>query len=149
MYKFYNANTTAPYYYTFSDPVNNSVYFDIYPFSTTNTFPFPTEDSPAASYFGISLPYIAFNYLGQLSDYSGNLLTSQNEDQDFVGGGIDIPLVQGSVMPDRDPNTHALLPNGPPQINDMTPGNGTNTAYNVVHIDPLTGRATLEYHKMQ
>jgi prepilin-type N-terminal cleavage/methylation domain-containing protein len=148
LYKFYNSNPNPPYDYSFTDPVNPSVYFDIYPFNVTNTFPFPTQDSTNASAFGIMLPYIAFNYLGQLSDYSGNLLTSQNEDQDYIGGGIDIPLVQGSVLPNLNTATRALNV-GPPQINDMPPGNGTNTAYNVVHIDPLTGRATLEYHKMQ
>jgi prepilin-type N-terminal cleavage/methylation domain-containing protein len=150
MYKFYNANLP----YNFSDPAATPAYlnppyqFSIYALNVTNTFPFPTQDSPPALNFGISLPYLAFNYLGQLSDYSGQLLSAQNEDQDFVGGGLDLPLVQGSVLPDHDTSTRALKV-GPPQINDMIPGNGTNTSYNVVHIDPLTGRATLEYHKMQ
>ena len=144
LYKFYNP---APPYY-FADPVNPGAYFNINAFNVTNTFPFPTQDSPPAANFGMMLPYIAFNYLGQLSDYSGNLLASLNQDQDFIGGGIDIPLVQGSVLPNLDTATRALNV-GPPQINDMPPGNGTNTAYNVIHIDPLTGRATLEYHKMQ
>ena len=153
LYKFFNQNPPVPY--NFSDPSvtpnypNPPYQFSINAFTVTNTFPFPTADSPAAAQFGITLPYIAFNYLGQLSDYSGNMLTSQNEDQDFAGGGIDIPLVQGSVMPDLDPNTRALLHNGPPQINEMPPGNGTNSAYVVIHIDPLTGRATMEHHKMQ
>ena len=31
---------------------------------------------------------------------------------------------------------------------EMPPGNSTNIAYNIVHIDWLTGRAVLEYHKM-
>jgi prepilin-type N-terminal cleavage/methylation domain-containing protein len=152
LYKFYNPNVPP---YSFTDPVNANAYFNINPFSETNTFRFPTEDSPTyASSFGMMLPYIAFNYLGQLSDYSGNLLTSasmsegQDYDNDYIGGGIDIPLVQGSVMPDLNPNTRALQV-GPPQINEMPPGNGTNISYTVVHIDPLTGRATMEYHKMQ
>jgi prepilin-type N-terminal cleavage/methylation domain-containing protein len=144
MYKFYNP--TPPYY--FADPANASAYFNIYTLSVTNSFPFPTEDSPAAYNFGITLPYLAFNYLGQLSDYSGQMLTSLNEDQDFIGGGIDIPLVQGSILPDLDPSTRALRV-GPPQINEMPPGNGTNISFTVVHIDPLTGRATLEHHKVQ
>jgi prepilin-type N-terminal cleavage/methylation domain-containing protein len=152
LYKFFNQNPPVPY--NFSDPSVTPIYpnppyqFSINAFGVTNTFPFPTQDSPAAGQFGIMLPYIAFNYLGQLSDYSGNMLTSQNEDQDFVGGGIDIPLVQGSIMPDLDPTTRQLKI-GQPQINEMPPGNGTNSAYVVIHIDPLTGRATLEHHKMQ
>jgi prepilin-type N-terminal cleavage/methylation domain-containing protein len=141
MYKFYNPNPP----YDFADPVNANAWFNIYALNVTNTFPFPTPTNSVNLPF---LPYIAFNYLGQLSDYSGNLLTSQNEDQDFVGGGIDIPLVQGSVLPDLDPSTRALKV-GPPQINEMPPGNGTNISYTVVHIDPLTGRSTLEFHKMQ
>jgi hypothetical protein len=30
----------------------------------------------------------------------------------------------------------------------MPPGNSTNSSYNIVHIDRLTGRAILEYQKM-
>jgi prepilin-type N-terminal cleavage/methylation domain-containing protein len=149
MYKFYNPNPP----YDFMDPVNSTLttsnWFNIYAFNVTNTFPFPTATNNAsASVLLPFLPYLAFNYLGQLSDYSGNLLTSLNEDQDFVGGGIDIPLVQGSLLPDLDPSTRALKL-GSPQINEMPPGNGTNISFTVVHIDPLTGRSTLEYHKMQ
>jgi prepilin-type N-terminal cleavage/methylation domain-containing protein len=149
LWKFYNPGITAPGY-TFYDPANANYSFSINPFST-NTFPFPTE--------GITnnwpiLPYIAFNYLGQLCDYSGQMLSTadiargQDYDQDFVGGGVDIPLAQGSIISGKDPTTHIPLM-GPPQVIEMPPGNSTNIQYNVIHIDPLTGRATLEYHKMQ
>ncbi len=162
LWKFYNAgNLVAPYTFTFTDPFNGNDYFNIDPFSQTNTFPFPTQDSTlqAGATFP-PLPYIAFNYLGQLSDYSGNLLTTaalaegQDFDQDFVGGGVDIPLAQGSVAPYRDQQTHALLMGtsgqpGSPQVTEVPLGNSTNGTYNVIHIDALTGRATLEYHKMQ
>ena len=30
----------------------------------------------------------------------------------------------------------------------MPAGNSTNISYNVVHVDALTGRAVLEYHKI-
>jgi prepilin-type N-terminal cleavage/methylation domain-containing protein len=135
--------------FTFYDPANNNVSFSINSFST-NTFPFPTPDST-----NCNLPYIAFNYLGQLSDYSGNMLSAsdrtssgQDYDQDFVGGGVDIPLAQGSVIPGKNATTRAPIL-GSPGVTEMPPGNSTNIAYNVVHIDPLTGRATLEFHKMQ
>ena len=148
MWKFNDpAGLSAPF--IFSDPANNNVNFSINAFST-NSFPFPTQYST-----NCNLPYIAFNYLGQLSDYSGNMLNAsdrtssgQDYDQDFVGGGVDIPLAQGSVTPGKDPSTRAPIM-GPPGVNEMPPGNSTNIAYNVVHIDPLTGRATLEFHKMQ
>jgi len=151
---------------SFNDPANNNYTFNIYPFSYTNTFPFPTEDSTNPAYYTGStpdLPYIAFNYLGQLSDYSGNMLSSsaqtagQDYDFDFAGGGVDIPLAQGSVIPTKDHDTRVPVPfvgTAPgkiasPGVIEMPPGNSTNIAYTVVHIDPLTGRATLEYHKMQ
>lgn len=150
MWKF--TNPGGPFVpFVFSDPINPNIWFHIYQFSYTNTFPFPTESSPSASQFGMMLPYIAFNYLGQLAGYSGQMLTTAgytNIDLDYTGGGIDIPLVQGSVLPPHDVNTRALVP-GAPQVTEMPPGNSTNIAYSVVHIDPLTGRATLEFHKMQ
>ena len=59
-----------------------------------------------------------------------------------------IPLAQGSIISGKDANTHIPLL-GAPQVIEMPPGNSTNIQYNVIHIDPLTGRATLEYHKMQ
>lgn len=148
MWKFYNK--TPPF--SFSDPVNPNVSFNIYPFSYTNTFPFPTPQSPSAASFGISFPYIAFNYLGQLAGYTGQMLTTAgytNIDQDYTGGGVDIPLAQGSVMPPYFPDGSKVLRQGPPQVTEMPPGNSTNIAYTVIHIDPLTGRATLEFHKMQ
>ena len=149
LWKYYNANPP----FVFSDPVNSSINFHINPFSVTNTFPFPAQDSTNSSLMGqFYLPYIAFNYLGQLADYSGQLFTPQPQigigDQDFSGGGVDIPLAQGSLINAKDPTTRQLHI-GSPQVIEMPPGNTTNISYNVVHIDPLTGRATLEYHKMQ
>jgi prepilin-type N-terminal cleavage/methylation domain-containing protein len=156
-WKFNNPGIKAPGY-TFYDPANGNYNFSINPFSTTNTFPFPSTNVTAALTAAggnwPSLPYIAFNYLGQLCDYSGQMLSSQDiaqgqdYDQDFVGGGVDIPLAQGSVIPGKDPATRAPIL-GLPGVTEMPPGNSTNIAYSVVHIDPLTGRAMLEYHKMQ
>jgi prepilin-type N-terminal cleavage/methylation domain-containing protein len=150
LWKFYNSVSPGQTF-NFSDPVNNSVYFNINAFTNNNLFPFPTQDATNLPvYTQIYLPYIAFNYLGQLCTYSGQLLTSQNGivDQDYTGGGIDIPLAQGSLVTDKDPTSRMLLV-GPPQVVENPPGNATNISYNVVHIDPLTGRATLLYHKMQ
>lgn len=150
LWKFYNAGNPANPL-TFSDPVNANNYFSINAFSYTTNFPFPTQDATNQA-FAIYLPYIAFNYLGQLSDYSGNLFAPQPNsgigDSDFVGGGIDIPLQQGSVLPNINVNTKTLQP-GPPQVTEVPVGNSTNISYTVVHIDPLTGRSSLEFHKMQ
>jgi prepilin-type N-terminal cleavage/methylation domain-containing protein len=103
----------------------------IYGFNTTNNIPFPAEDTPSNSGKYVRLPYIAFNYLGQLT-------TGQNEL---------IPLTKGAVLFRRDPATG----NGTefvPAIRETPVGNVTN-AFNVVSIDWLTGRAHLERQQVQ
>ena len=138
--------------FVFYDPVNGNG-FSILPFDYTNTIPFPTDDSNAlalASGPGNPpnnpvLAYIAFNYLGQL--------VSSANDRDFAGLGADIPLAQGSVSYPLDPQTKIPqvpnLPLGANAVAESPVGNSTNVTYNVVHIDPLTGRATLEFHHVQ
>ena len=46
-------------------------------------------------------------------------------------------------------NGNKLLQFAAPAVSEIPSGNSTNLAYNIVHIDALTGRAVLEYHKMQ
>jgi len=113
-------------YYTITDPVDASKYYNIYGF-TNMLVPFPTESVSNYLY----LPAIAF-------DYRGQLVTGRDEY---------IPLAHGSLLPAIDPNTKALQ-FGNPDILEVPPGNSTNIAYNIVHIDWLTGRAVLEYHRM-
>jgi prepilin-type N-terminal cleavage/methylation domain-containing protein len=103
----------------------------IYGFNT-NAIPFPTADAPA-----IPLPWIAFNYLGQLT-FDGQTVAGRDEY---------IPIAKGSVLFARDPATKTFQFN-PPDASEMPPGNSTNSSYNIVHIDRLTGRAILEYQKM-
>ena len=98
----------------------------------TAQIPFPTEVLP----LGVPpqnlpyLPYIAFNYQGQL--------TSGQDEY--------IPLARGSVLPARDANK--ALQFGPPSVSESPPGNSTS-AFNIVKIDWLTGRAVLLYPKVQ
>jgi prepilin-type N-terminal cleavage/methylation domain-containing protein len=99
----------------------------------TNAVPFPTVDAPLAV-----LPCIAFNYLGQLTT-DGQNPASQHEY---------IPLARGSVAPAMDPSTKAFQFN-PPSVSETPAGNSTNSAFNLVDIDPLTGRATLKFQKAQ
>lgn len=105
---------------------------------TNAAIPFPTEGSPP-----VNMPFIAFNYLGQLT-FDGANLSPRDEY---------IPLAQGSVSFALDPATKTpLIPASPLTANDISenpPGNSTNISYNIVHIDALSGRAVLEFHKLQ
>ena len=125
------ANSPAQYY-TITDPISAAAY-NVYGFNTNATFPFPTEN--AAPW--IPLPWIAFNYLGQLT----------TDGVDVSGFDEYIPIAKGSVLFARDPATKTFQFN-PPDASEMPPGNSTNSSYNIVHIDRLTGRAVLEYQKM-
>ena len=104
---------------------------NIYGFNTNAAIPFPTADAPP-----ILMPYIAFNYLGQLT-VDGQTVAGQDEY---------IPIAKGSVLFARDTVTKAFQFN-PPDVAENPPGNSTNS-YNIVHIDRLTGRAVLEYQKV-
>jgi prepilin-type N-terminal cleavage/methylation domain-containing protein len=124
--------------YFYINANNNS--YQVWGYCTNNIFPFPTQESPT----GVQCPYIAFNYLGQLT-FDGLNMAWRDEY---------IPLAQGSVTPAMNmPAKSPLIPVGAagasPQITETPPGNSTNTMFHIVHIDRLTGRATLEYQRVQ
>ena len=102
---------------------------------TNMTVPFPTADSPT-----LSLPCLAFNYLGQLTTPTTTPVPLTQHEY--------IPLARGSVSPAIDPSTKALQ-FGPASMLESPPGNSTSSAYNLVDIDPLTGRATLRFQQVQ
>ena len=112
------------------DPVNNSS-FQIYSFQVTNIFRFPSEDAPLTSATALKLPYIAFNYLGQLES----------------GRDEYIPLARGDVSFARDGNKVPQF-SGTSTATESPPGNSTN-AYTIVHIDWVTGRARIEQQQVQ
>jgi prepilin-type N-terminal cleavage/methylation domain-containing protein len=120
---------------TIVDPASGMTY-PIGPFNYTNNIPFPTADTSTAVTLPW-LPYIAFNYLGQLT-FDGQTMANRHEY---------IPLARGVVAPAIDPATKLFQLNSP-QVSEVPPGNSTNT-YNLIDIDPLTGRATLEEPKVQ
>jgi prepilin-type N-terminal cleavage/methylation domain-containing protein len=95
------------------------------------SFPFPLISSNATALVG--LPYIGFNYLGQL--------TSTN----FEGEAI--PLIHGSVfypgLPTGDFTPDIVL-TPPPSVIATN-----NTDTNVIHVDWLTGKARLERQEVQ
>jgi hypothetical protein len=112
---------------------NTIASYKVTPFNYTNNIPFPTVDGPSAA-----LPFVAFNYLGQLTDDGQNPAVADEY----------IPLARGTVFPAMDPSTKALQ-FGLPSVSEIPPGNSTNSAYTLVDIDPLTGRATLRFQKVQ
>ena len=135
--------SSPPFYVLGYDPA-----VKIYGFNITNNIPFPTADSPKLPNLPyVGLPYIAFNYLGQLTSDGQNLAASDEY----------IPLAHGSVSPAIDAATKSLIlkaaPAGAASILETPPGNSgignNNLSYNIVHIDRLTGRATLEHYKMK
>lgn len=89
----------------------------------TRPFPFPTATNAP-----VFLPYIQFNYLGQL--------VSPRDD-----GAEIIPLARGSIF--YDPGF-----NPDPIENPRGNSSRTNTMYNWVRIDGLTGRARIDRYEM-
>jgi len=136
-YSFANPSSVTPAYPT------NRPDLPIYRFLRTNAIPFPTSDVTTNSIFMtafnlgsihfVTVPYIAFNYLGQLTPGDGSVLPYDEN----------IPLDYGSIATARSP-TNKLGIQGPVSIIESPPGNDTNSAYNVIHIDRMTGRARLE-----
>ena len=116
---------------TVTDPATGASY-PVRGFDTV-AIPFPTEEFPRAVTSPLLLPrfpYIAFNYLGQL--------TSGRDEY--------IPLARGSVLPARDANKSFQL--GSPSVLESPPDNSIRS-FNLVKIDWLTGRAVLLYQHVQ
>ncbi len=124
-------------FYTVTDPLGSGKSYNIYGFNLSSIIPFPTETNSIPPFTYPFVPYIAFNYLGQLTD-DGQTVAPRHEY---------IPLARGSVLPGVDPNTKTFQLR-PPQVYEVPPGNSTN-AYNIIEIDSLTGRATLAEPKIK
>jgi prepilin-type N-terminal cleavage/methylation domain-containing protein len=135
-FKFTGAN---PFPFTPSFAANRTD-LPIYRFLRTSNIPFPTVDMTTNASFAkyVTVPYIAFNYLGQLTPGDGSLLPYDEN----------IPLAHGSVSYSRDPNSK-IARQGSVAITETPPGNSTNVSYNIIHIDRLTGRARLERQEVQ
>ena len=113
-------------------PVQRS--FRVHGFNVTDKIPFPSAEAYAPGQRYVTLPYVAFNHLGQLETY-------------FTDSGEEpcehIPLAKGNVNQARDANKIPFDPPRPPVVSEQPPGNSTN-AFTLVHITRLTGRARLE-----
>ena len=108
--------------------------FPIYGFMT-NAVPFPVETN---SQTFLNLPCLVFDSFGHLLDQSGQIASRHEY----------IPLAQGSVYAAMDPNTKVYQMSSP-SVLEIPPGNSTNISANIIDIDPLTGRAVLQYYKIQ
>ena len=130
--KFTNRNDYTTIYNPLLGAPNNRV-TDVYGFEVVNTLPFPSPEAyPAAGGGYIFLPCLAFNYQGQLiSPVTGNILEEEV-----------IPVVRGRVAQSRAP-VSKLPQFGLPDVREDPPGNSTN-AYNLIIINGLTGRASIE-----
>jgi prepilin-type N-terminal cleavage/methylation domain-containing protein len=118
--------------FTITTPQGNLVIAP-FPWTTlTDTIPFPSEDNPVN--VKVSLPYIAFDGMGQL-------VSGQPGQPELI------PIAEGSVSFARDPVTHVALAQSA-QANEMPPGNTVND-YSLVYIDRLTGRARVERRQVQ
>jgi prepilin-type N-terminal cleavage/methylation domain-containing protein len=110
--------------------------FKIYGFQSTNLFPVLLESTSST---GLEVPYIAFNYMGQLVN-AADLPTQRDEL---------IPLAEGRAFVGRDPNTKVPT-RTLPTFTESPPGNATNSlSYNLVKVDWLTGRARVERREVQ
>jgi prepilin-type N-terminal cleavage/methylation domain-containing protein len=103
-----------------------------------NYIPFPTTNSP---FTAINLPYIAFNYQGQLTTEQ---LSPNPSPQDEY-----IPLATGTVFAPTYPSTKTYQVGVAPTVTEIPPGNSTGPSYDVIHIDWLTGRARQETQQVQ
>jgi len=133
------------FYYRISNQITGQ-YFDVGGFQI-GFFPFPGEDAafnqaPYAPVY-VNLPFIAFNYLGQLAAGDGQAL----------GHDEFIPLARGSVLALMDEHKIPVMVPPPvppygPQVHESPAWNSTNS-FNLVRIDQLTGRARLERQEIQ
>ena len=99
--------------------------------------PFPTQTNTLL----VTLPYVAFNYLGQLTT---NGVDASYQDEY-------IPLAQGSVAYGYNGSTKSptLTKVADSDVTETPAGVSTSSAFTLVHIDALTGRARLEFQKVQ
>ena len=104
-------------------------------------YPIPFPDEHATNVVLTYFPCLAFDYTGRLVS-----------EQDALGQLHDayIPMAQGTIGYGYDGKTKTLQLSIVTTnfIKEIPPGNSTNISYNLIHVDALTGRSTLEYYKM-
>jgi prepilin-type N-terminal cleavage/methylation domain-containing protein len=115
--------------------------FTNYPFATTNSIPFPSEfATTGANGKFVSLPYVAFNYLGQLVNAQGQVVTTNEVIPLDTSGGLGFARNPASKVALQQPPSIVEPPNGPQLL--------TN-AFTLINVDWLTGRGRLEQPQIQ
>jgi prepilin-type N-terminal cleavage/methylation domain-containing protein len=112
-------------------PASFPAVFNYFPFPVTNNYPGNT----------FALPYVAFNYLGQLVALDGSFNPT------IPLAAMDIPVAHGSIFYARGADGNFI--NSPADVQENPPGNSTNNLANVIHIDGLTGRAKVVRQEVQ
>ena len=103
-------------------------------FCQTN-LPFPTEQSPL-----VWMPCLAFDSNGRLISETPDNVTYHH---------AYIPLAQGTISVGVDLNKEPMLTVVPPNaITEVPPGNSSSISYNIIDVDPLSGRARLIVHQI-
>jgi prepilin-type N-terminal cleavage/methylation domain-containing protein len=96
---------------------------------------FPTEQSPL-----VWMPCLIFDSTGRLISETQDNVTYHH---------AYIPLAQGSVSVGVNLNKQpTLTPVSPNDITETPPGNSSSISYNIVDVDPLSGRARLLVHQI-
>ena len=136
----FNSNPNSPNYpgcnsYPISD-FSIGVNYPINSFNFISGLPFPTETNYTFS-ATLWLPFVAFNYQGELTSDGVNLAFQDEY----------IPMAQGTVGYAVDVNK-ALIP-APADFTENPPGNSTNSMFHIIRVDRITGRATLLQQKVQ
>jgi prepilin-type N-terminal cleavage/methylation domain-containing protein len=117
----------------YDPPGSATLVTNVLGFQVTYNVPFPSEFAPPSAIPGqpyTPLPYIAFNHLGQLT--SGH--------DEFIALG------RGSVGHAVNANKEPLAQ--PPSYRERPVGNTVN-AFTLIHIDWLTGRASIRQPRIR
>ena len=128
-----NASTFTPIYDPPGNPIPANLVANVYGFEVSHDIPFPSEEAPVSGTAGqayVPLPFVAFNHLGQLVS------------------GVDeyIPLGRGSIAQALDPNKNPR-PQAPSYREN--PAGNTINAFTLIHIDWLTGRASVKQQEIK
>jgi hypothetical protein len=87
------------------------------------------------------LPCLAFDSTGRLISETSDTINYHH---------AYIPLAQGTVGYGVDVNKQPVLaPVLPNAISETPPGNSSSISYNIIDVDPLSGRAHLVVHQIQ